>query len=97
MTNDVYNVTRSPLGRREARFLAKVGARATFSIAQAREVLEHQSDDPTRQFLEKLQTKGWIAVVLGPTQASHANKVGPEFPLATLSVAGSVESVMARL
>lgn len=59
MTNGAHNMTRSPLGRSEARFLAKVGARATFSIAHAREVLEHKSDDPTRQFLEKLQTKGW--------------------------------------
>lgn len=63
MTNDVYNVTRSPLGRREARFLAKVGARATFSIAQAREVLEHQSDDPTRWsfagILEIVLTEGF--------------------------------------
>ena len=56
----MHNITRSPLGRSEARFLAKVGAWATFSIAHAREVLEHKSDDPTRQFLEKLQTKGWI-------------------------------------
>jgi len=60
MTNGAQNITRSPLGRSEARFLAKVGALATFSIAHAREVLEHKSDDPTRQFLEKLQTKGWI-------------------------------------
>lgn len=56
----MHSMTRSPLGRTEARFLAKVGARGTFSIAHARAVLEHQFDEPTRQFLEKLQTKGWI-------------------------------------
>ena len=60
MTNGAQNVTRSPLGRTEARFLAKVGSRATFSIAHARETLGHKSEDPTRQFLEKLRTKGWI-------------------------------------
>lgn len=60
MTNGVQNVTRSPLGRAEARFLAKVGSRPTFSIANAREVLGHKAEDPTRQFLEKLQQKGWI-------------------------------------
>ena len=60
MTNGAHNITRSPLGRSEARFLAVVGSRTTFSIAQAREVLGHRPEDPTRQFLEKLQTKGWI-------------------------------------
>jgi len=48
------------LGQTEALFLAKVGSRATFSIANAREGLGHKPEDPTRQFLEKLQTKGWI-------------------------------------
>src|SRR3990172_3351545 len=60
MTNGVQNITRSPLGKMEERFLAKVGIRPTFSIQDARRVLGHRESDPTRQFLEKLQTKGWI-------------------------------------
>lgn len=60
MTNGAQNITRSPLGRMEARFLAKIGIRPTFSIQDARRVLGHRESDPTRQFLERLQTKGWI-------------------------------------
>jgi len=60
MTNGMQNITRSPLGRMEARFLAKIGTRPTFAIADARRVLGHKKSDPTRQFLERLQTKGWI-------------------------------------
>jgi predicted transcriptional regulator of viral defense system len=60
MTNDMQNITRSPLGRVEAQFLAKIGTHPTFSIEDARRVLGHKKDDPTRQFLERLQTKGWI-------------------------------------
>ncbi|MBM4146980.1 MAG: hypothetical protein FJ240_12055 [Nitrospira sp.] len=60
MTNGEQNITRSPLGRIEAQFLAKVGVHPTFSIQDARCVLGHQESDPTRQFLERLQTKGWI-------------------------------------
>lgn len=56
----MQNITRSPLGRTEARFLARIGIRPTFSIEDARRVLGHREDDPTRQFLERLQTKGWI-------------------------------------
>jgi predicted transcriptional regulator of viral defense system len=44
----------------EAQFIAKVGTRGTFSINEAREVLGHKAEDPTRQFLERLQRKGWI-------------------------------------
>src|SRR3990167_2851664 len=58
--NGAQNITRSPLGRSEARFLAKIGARPTFSIVIARQVLGHKKDDPTPQFLERLQHKGWI-------------------------------------
>lgn len=58
--NGAQNITRSPLGRSEARFLAKIGARPTFSIFIARQVLGHKKDDPTPQFLERLQHKGWI-------------------------------------
>jgi len=60
MTNGTQNITRSPLGRMEARFLARIGIRPTFSIGDARRVLGHKESDPTRQFLERLQTKGWI-------------------------------------
>lgn len=60
MTNVSQNVTRSPLGRIEARFLGKMGTRTMFSIEEARQVLGHKGDDPTRQFLERLQRKGWI-------------------------------------
>jgi len=44
----------------EAAFLAKAGAHPTFSIAFARQILGHANDDPTPQFLERLQSKGWI-------------------------------------
>jgi predicted transcriptional regulator of viral defense system len=60
MTNGIQDITRSPLGRMEARFLAKIGAHPIFSIVEARRVLGHKESDPTRQFLERLQTKGWI-------------------------------------
>jgi predicted transcriptional regulator of viral defense system len=60
MSNGIQNLTRSPLGRTEARFLARIGIRPTFSIDEARHVLGHKDSDPTRQFLERLQTKGWI-------------------------------------
>lgn len=60
MTTGMQNITRSPLGRMEARFLAKIGTRPTFTTADTRRVLGHKESDPTRQFLERLQTKGWI-------------------------------------
>ena len=60
MTNGTQNITRSPLGRIEARFLARMGILPTFGIADARSVLGHKVNDPTRQFLERLQRKGWI-------------------------------------
>jgi predicted transcriptional regulator of viral defense system len=58
--NDHKNITRAQLGKREARFLAKVGTHPTFTLAFARQVLGHAKDEPTPQFLERLQTKGWI-------------------------------------
>jgi len=60
MTKVTQNITKNPLGRTEAQFIAKMGARVTFSIKEAREALGHKADDPTRQFLERLQRKGWI-------------------------------------
>ena len=50
MTKVSQNITRSPLGKTEARLLAKMGTRLTFSIEEARQVLGHKADDPTRQF-----------------------------------------------
>lgn len=44
----------------EAAFLAKAGTHPTVSIALARQILGHTKDDPTPQFLERLQRKGWI-------------------------------------
>ena len=60
MTNGMHNITKSALGKAEARFIAKIGTRPTFSIEDARRVLGHKESDPTRQFLERLQSKGWI-------------------------------------
>ena len=58
--NDDRNITRGQLGKIEAAFLAKTGVHSTFSLAFARQILGHTKDDPTPQFLERLQTKGWI-------------------------------------
>jgi predicted transcriptional regulator of viral defense system len=63
MTIAEPTLTRSPLGKIEARFLARVGSQATFSIADARRVLGQRPGDPTRQFLQKLRTKGWIGQI----------------------------------
>jgi predicted transcriptional regulator of viral defense system len=57
---DLQNITRSPLGKREAGFLAKAGVHPIFGLAFARQILGHKKDDPTPQFLERLQSKGWI-------------------------------------
>ena len=58
--NDLRNITKGQLGRMEAAFLAKAGTHPTFSLAFARQVLGHTKDDPTSQFLDRLQSKGWI-------------------------------------
>ena len=58
--NDTQNITRDHLGKMEAGFLAKAGAYPTFNLAFARQVLGHAKQDPTPQFLERLQSKGWI-------------------------------------
>ncbi len=60
MTIGDQNITREPLGKIETQFLTKVGTRPAFSIEEARELLRHGKDGPTRQFLERLQRKGWI-------------------------------------
>lgn len=58
--SDEHNITRGQLGRQEALFLAKVGAHPTFTLDFARKLLGHAKDGHTPQFLERLQTKGWI-------------------------------------
>ena len=58
--NDNQNITRGQLGKIEASFLAKAGGFSTFSLALARELLGHKKNDPTPQFLKRLQSKGWI-------------------------------------
>jgi len=58
--NDVRTITRGQLGKIEAGFLAKAGAHPTFSLALVRQILGHTKIDPTPQFLERLQSKGWI-------------------------------------
>ena len=58
--NDAQNITRDPLGKMAAGFLAKAGAHPTFSLAFAHQILGHTKQDPTPQFLERLQSKGWI-------------------------------------
>ena len=58
--NDDQNITRGQLGKIEAAFLAKAGVHPTFSLALARQILGHTKNAPTPQFLERLQTKGWI-------------------------------------
>jgi predicted transcriptional regulator of viral defense system len=60
MTIVSQNITKSPLGRIEAQFVAKMGSKITFSIDDARQVLGQKKEDHTRQFLERLQRKGWI-------------------------------------
>lgn len=60
MSSGSQNITRSPLGKQEARFLTAMGPRVLFSIEEARQVLGHKVSDPTRQFLGRLQQKGWI-------------------------------------
>ena len=60
MINGVQNIAREALGKLEAQFLTKVAVRPTFSIEEARQFLRHGKEGPTRQFLERLQRKGWI-------------------------------------
>lgn len=56
----IQNITRGPLGRSEARFLARVSGRAAFTTGEAQGILEYKGDDSTRKFLDRLQRKGWI-------------------------------------
>jgi predicted transcriptional regulator of viral defense system len=54
------NITCGPLGKSEARFLAKVSGKAVFTTDEAQGILEYRGEDSTQKFLERLQTKGWI-------------------------------------
>jgi predicted transcriptional regulator of viral defense system len=56
----IQNITRGPLGKSEARFLAKVSGKAAFTTGEAQDVLRYRGEDSTQKFLERLQTKGWI-------------------------------------
>ncbi len=56
----VQTITRGPLGRSEARFLARVSGRAAFTTEEAQTTLAYKGEDSTQKFLERLQTKGWI-------------------------------------
>lgn len=56
----MQNITKSPLGKKEAQFLAEVGPKGLFTTEETRQILGHKVGDPTAQFLEKLEKKGWI-------------------------------------
>jgi predicted transcriptional regulator of viral defense system len=60
MINDIQNVTKEALGRTEARFLARVGVKPTFSIDDARRFFGSEGKDNIPQFLDRLERKGWI-------------------------------------
>ncbi len=60
MINDIQNITKESLGRIEARFLARVGAKPTFSIDDARQLFGSEGKDNIPQFLYRLERKGWI-------------------------------------
>jgi len=56
----IQNITRGPLGKSEARFLAKVSGKAAFTTGEAQNILKYKGEDSTQKFLERLQRKGWI-------------------------------------
>jgi len=56
----IRNITRGPLGRSEARFLARVSGKAVFTTGEAQGILKYKGEDSTQKFLERLQIKGWI-------------------------------------
>ena len=57
MINNGRNITREPLGRMEAQFLAKMATQPTFSMDDARRLF---SKELPPQFLDHLERKGWI-------------------------------------
>ncbi len=54
------SLTRGSLGRLEAGFLADMGNTPTFTIQDAREVLNSAPGYPVSAFLKRLAQKGWI-------------------------------------
>jgi predicted transcriptional regulator of viral defense system len=60
MTNGERNVTRGALGREEARFLTRVGSLPSFSLADARRAMGTRQGEHARQFVARLQEKGWV-------------------------------------
>lgn len=65
MTIDSQNITPRSLGRLESSFLTKVGPLTSFSSADARKFLGKEEDHGVRQFLDRLQKKGWIRRIKG--------------------------------
>ncbi|MEE8121243.1 MAG: hypothetical protein V3T55_06920, partial [Anaerolineales bacterium] len=61
MTKDEQNITRQPLGSKEADFLARIGASGIFSLDEARQLLPQVKQGHVRQFLHRLQEKGWVS------------------------------------
>ena len=57
MNNDGQTIIREPIGRMEARFLAKMATKPTFSMDEARRLF---SNELSPQFLDHLERKGWI-------------------------------------
>jgi len=57
MNIDGRTITREPLGRTEARFLARIATKPTFSIDEARRLF---SKELPPQFLDHLERKGWL-------------------------------------
>jgi predicted transcriptional regulator of viral defense system len=60
MTNTDQHITRKSLGAIEAEFLATLGPAGMFSTADARRALMATPVAHVRQFLHRLQRKGWI-------------------------------------
>ncbi len=61
MTKDGQNITRQPLGSKEADFLARIGTSVIFSLDEARQMLPKVKPGQVGQFLHRLQEKGWIS------------------------------------
>jgi predicted transcriptional regulator of viral defense system len=60
MTKDVQTITRRALGRSESRFLSSVGRLPSFSLADGRRVLGKRQGEYVRQFVDRLEEKGWV-------------------------------------
>jgi predicted transcriptional regulator of viral defense system len=65
VTIDSQNITPKSLGRLDSIFLTKVGSLTSFSSADARKFLGKEQDQGVRQFLDRLQKKGWIRRIKG--------------------------------